>query len=127
MDVTLGGIAGMIAACAFLVLVGFMAVPLWKLGKTIDGLTETTKALADGTPPILDEAKGTVTSLNTELVKLGDITEDAASVTGRAREIAGDASQLSVLVTSTLAVPLIKLSAFSYGVRRAIASVRKKS
>ena len=127
MDVTLGGIAGMIAACAFLVLVGFMAVPLWKLGKTIDGLTETTKALADGTTPILDEAKGTVTSLNTELVKLGDITEDAASVTGRAREIAGDASQLSVLVTSTLAVPLIKLSAFSYGVRRAIASVRKKS
>ena len=126
MDVTLGGIAGLIAACAFLLAVGLLAYPIVKLGRLLDEASQTVRRLTDETAPILQEAKGTVTSVNTELVKLGTVTDDVANLSGRASDVANDASQLSSLVTSTIAGPLVKLSAFSYGVRRALASVRRK-
>ena len=126
MDVTLGGIAGLIAACAFLLAVGLLAYPIVKLGRLLDEASQTVRRLTDETTPILEEAKGTVTSVNTELVKLGTVTDDVANLSGRASDVANDASQLSSLVTSTIAGPLVKLSAFSYGVRRALASVRRK-
>lgn len=126
MDVTLGGIAGLIAALALLLLVGVIAVPIIKFGKTIDEATRAVRDLADGTTPLLQEAKGTVTGINTELVKLGTVTEDVAKVSGHASNVANDASQLSNLVASTIAGPLVKISAFSYGVRRAVASALGK-
>ena len=126
MEVTLGGVAGMIAACAFLLAVGLGVVPILKLGRLLDEATRSVRRLADGTTPILEEAKGTVTGVNTELVKLGTVTDDVANLSGRASDVANDASQLSSLVTATIAGPLVKLSAFSYGVRRAWASVRRK-
>ncbi len=126
MEVTLGGIAGLVAACALLILVGATAVLLVKVGKVVDELGSAVKELTVSGTPILHELKGTVVSVNDELVKVGVVTDDVAKVTGAATSVASDASQLSTLVAATLGGPLVKLSAFSYGVRRAIASVRKK-
>ena len=46
---SLGDVAGLIAAIAFVALVGFLAVPLWKLGRTFDAATASVKDLTDHT------------------------------------------------------------------------------
>ena len=55
-----------------------------------------------------------------------DITDDVAKVSGHATDIADNASQLTSLIAATIGGPLVKVSAFSYGVRRAIAATRGK-
>lgn len=125
MDVTLGGIAGLIAAIGLLILVGMAAVPLWKLGKVLDEVRSSVREVSDGAVPILVELKDTVVATNSELAKVGTVTDDVSKVTGHASTVADNAAQLSNLFAATLGGPLVKISAFSYGVRRAIAQARK--
>ena len=48
---TVGGVAGLIAALAFVLLVGALAYPLIKLGKVLDETRVTVRGLSDGTLP----------------------------------------------------------------------------
>ncbi|MCF4121839.1 DUF948 domain-containing protein [Antribacter sp. KLBMP9083] len=109
---TLGDVAGLIAAIAFVLLVGFLAVPLWKLGKVLDEARVSIRTVTDHSVPILDEAAGTVASANTQLVKVDTITTSAA-------QVSENVSALTGLYAATLGGPLVKVAAFSYGVRRA--------
>ena len=108
----LGDVAGLIAAIAFVLLVGFLAVPLWKLGKLLDEARSSVRDVTEHSVPILDEAASTVASANTQLVKVDTITTSAASVSE-------NVSALTGLYAATLGGPLVKVAAFSYGVRRA--------
>ena len=45
-------------------------------------------------------------TVNDELEKVGVVTDDVAKLSGHASSVANDASQLSSLVTSTVAGPL---------------------
>lgn len=58
----IGDIAGLIAAIAFVALVGLIAVPLIKLGKVLDAATTTIEEIAEHTIPILNESAATLTS-----------------------------------------------------------------
>jgi hypothetical protein len=110
----LGDVAGLIAAIAFVLLVGFLAVPLWKLGKLLDEARSSVRDVTEHSVPILDEAASTVASANTQLVKVDTITTSAASVSE-------NVSALTGLYAATLGGPLVKVAAFSYGVRQAFA------
>lgn len=123
---TIGTIAGLIIALAFLIGAVFFARFLSHLSGSINELTSALSALNSGITEAMPEVKRLVIAANGELEKVGVVTEDVAKLSGHATAVASDASQLSSLVTSTIAVPLVKLSAFSYGVRRAINSVRSK-
>lgn len=116
---TLGGVAGLIAAIALCFLVAFTAVPLFKLGRVLEELRLAVRDVGHNSVPILQELKGTVTATNNELEKLSLVTEDVSKVSGHATVVSENAANLSQLFAATLGGPLVKTAAFSYGVRKA--------
>ena len=108
-----GEIAGLIAAGAFVLLVVLLAIPLLKLGRTLDEATLAIRNANEGAVPILAEARTTLTQVNTQLDQVDGITRGVNSMTT-------NAAALTSIVSSTLGVPLIKVAAFTYGVRRTL-------
>jgi uncharacterized protein YoxC len=111
---SVGDVAGLIAALAFVLLVGVLAYPLVKLGKVLDETRLTVRGLSDGTLPLLTEVTTTVSTTNAQLVKVDTITTNVAHVST-------NVSALTSLFAATLGSPVVKVAAFSYGVRQAIA------
>lgn len=112
-----GEIAGLIAAAAFVLLVGFLAVPLVKLGRTLDETSRLVRGVTDGTVPLLSEVTTTVSSANAQLVRVDAITSNAQTVTTNAAALSG-------LVAATVGGPLVRVAAFTYGVRKALSARR---
>ena len=104
--------AGLIAALALVLLVLLLAVPLLKLGRTLDETTLTIRQVREQSQPILAQATTTVTHVNSNLERVDDITGNAANVSS-------NVAALTSVVAATLGSPLIKVAAFSYGVRSA--------
>ncbi|CEA08225.1 hypothetical protein BN1051_01563 [Arthrobacter saudimassiliensis] len=113
-----GDIAGLIAAGVFAVLVALLAVPVWKLGKVFDELRGAIRTLSDGTTPLIDEVTTTVSTTNAQLQKVDGISSNVS-------DASANISALSSLVAATVGQPLIKVSAFTYGVRSALAASGK--
>jgi uncharacterized protein YoxC len=111
---SVGDVAGLIAAIGFILLVGFLAVPLVKLGRVLDETRLTVRGLSEGTLPLLTEVTATVSSTNAQLVKVDTITTNAA-------QVSTNVSALTSLFAATLGSPVVKVAAFSYGVRQAVA------
>lgn len=122
---SVGEVAGLIAAIAAVALVAFCAVPLLKLGRVLEEVRLAVRDLGHNSVPILVELKGTVSATNEELSKLSLVTEDVSKVSSHATVVAENAAQLSTLFSSTLGGPLIKTAAFTYGVRQAVAGKKK--
>jgi uncharacterized protein YoxC len=118
--VTLGQIAGFVAALACVGLVVFLAVPLLKLGRVLDELRVTVRDLGQETVPILTELQGTVRATNEELSKLSLVTADVAKVSANASLVSDNAAQLSGIVNATVARPLVKTAALGHGLRQAV-------
>ena len=112
-----GDVAGLIAAIAFVLLVGLMAVPLLKLGKVLDETRTTIRGLSEDAHPLLTEVTATVSHTNEQLVKVDTITTNAAQVTT-------NVSALTALFAATLGSPVVKVAAFTYGVRSAMTGRR---
>ncbi|ACQ80267.1 conserved hypothetical protein [Beutenbergia cavernae DSM 12333] len=110
---SLGDIAGLVAALAFVALVAFMAVPLLKLGKVLDETRTTVARVTEQSIPIVDEAAETLRTANAQLAKVDTVTTSAA-------EIGTNVSALTTLVSATVASPLIKVASFSYAVRSVV-------
>ncbi|MGH3628402.1 MAG: DUF948 domain-containing protein [Sciscionella sp.] len=117
---TTGQIAGLIAACAFVLLVLLLAVPLIKLGRTLDEATVAIRKTHENTDPLFTGANTTLTHVNTQLERVDGITSNAKSVTG-------NVSALTSLFTATLGGPLVKTAALSYGVGKAVRARRRKA
>lgn len=113
-----GQIAALIAAGAFVVLVGLLAVPLIKMGRTLDEMSLAIRKASEETDPLLTGANTTVTQVNTQLERLNGITANAQSVTG-------NVSALTSLFTATLGGPLVRVAALSYGLSKAVRHRRK--
>jgi uncharacterized protein YoxC len=110
-----GEIAGLIAAVAFVLLVGVLAVPLVKLGGVLDETRSLIRGVSDETVPLLSEVTTTVTTTNAQLVRVDAITSNVQSATT-------NVSALTSLFAATLGSPVVKVAAFSYGVRSAMTS-----
>lgn len=110
---SISDLAGLIAAIAFAVLVIAVTVPMIKLGGVLKEVRKTVSEMTEHTTPILDEAATTVSQANAQMERIDTVTKAAA-------EMSQNASALTALTASTLGKPLIKLSAFSYGVRQAL-------
>ena len=113
-----GQVAALIAAGAFVVLVILLAVPLIKLGRTLDEMTLAIRKASEDTDPLLTGAHTTVSQVNTQLERLDGITASAQSVSG-------NVSALTALFTATLGGPLVRAAALSYGVSKAVQRRRK--
>ncbi len=115
-----GDIAGLIAAGVFAVLVAILAVPVFKLGRVFDEVRRTIATLSEGTTPLIDEVTATVSTTNAQLQKVDGISTNVSDATA-------NISALSSLLAATLGSPVIKVAAFSYGVRSAVAGRRAKT
>ncbi|MDR0431825.1 MAG: DUF948 domain-containing protein [Bifidobacteriaceae bacterium] len=111
----IGEIAGLAAAIGFLILIGLLALPIIKLGRVLDATRQSVQDLTEHTLPILDEASESVAGANTVLDRVDTITTSAA-------DVAQNVSALTALFAATLGSPMIKLAAFTYGVRNAFSS-----
>ena len=75
------------------------------------------ESISDGTTPLMDEVTATVSTTNQQLQKVDGISTNVSDATA-------NISALSSLVAATVGSPLIKVAAFSYGVRSAFAGRR---
>jgi uncharacterized protein YoxC len=110
---SVGDVAGLIAAIAFVLLVGALAIPLVKLGGVLDESRSMIKGVSDETVPLLSEVTTTVATTNAQLVRVDAITSNVQAATG-------NVSALTALLAATLGNPVVKVAAFSYGVRSAL-------
>lgn len=107
-----GGYAVLALAFGWIVLVAFVGFALVKLGGVFQSTTEMLDGVTEKTVPLLGEVTNTVVHVNLELERVDAITENVQNVTSN---VAG----LTTLFAATLGSPIVKVAAFSYGVRRA--------
>jgi uncharacterized protein YoxC len=112
-----GEIAALVAAIAFVLLVLLLAIPMLKLGRTLDEATLAMRKTQEGATPILAEAQQTLEQVNAQLVHLEGIARNVNSMTT-------NVAALTSVVSSTLGSPMIKAAAFTYGVRKTVAERR---
>jgi uncharacterized protein YoxC len=120
---SVGEIAALLAAAAFIALVALLAVPILKLGKAFDELTRTVSDLRNEhvakTAVTVDETNELLASANSQLHRVDAITSNAETVTS-------NVAAMSSLFAATLGGPLVRTAAFTYGVRRALADRRDR-
>jgi len=119
-----GEVAGLIVAVFWAVLVCFIGYVLIKLGNVVGETGKLVSGVTDETVPLLTEVRTSVIHVNTELERVDAITANVQTVTT-------NVSALTAVFAATLGSPVIKVAAFSYGVRRALtdrreADVRKR-
>ena len=117
---SVGEIAGLVAAIAFVVLVALLGVPLLKLGRVLEELRLTVRDVGHESVPILTELRGTVRATNEEIAKLGVVTEDVAKVTANASAVSNNAAQMSSIFSATVGGPLVKTAALTWGLRKGL-------
>jgi methyl-accepting chemotaxis protein len=83
------------------------------MGRLVEDLRHTVQDVSAETIPLLSEVTTTVSSTNAQLVRVDAITTNVQQVTT-------NVSALTALFAATLGSPLIKVAAFSYGVRQAM-------
>ena len=105
-----GQVAGLIVAVFFAIAVVVLSIILFKLGKVLEETQRLVAGITDKTVPLLGEVTTSVTHVNQELVRVDAITANVQSMTG-------NVSALTSLFAATLGSPIIKVAAFSYGVR----------
>ncbi len=107
-----GQVAALIAAVFFALLMLALCYLVLKLSKTVEETQKLVAGITDKTVPLLGEVTTSVVSVNKELVRVDAITANVQS-------ISGNVSALTSLFAATLGSPVIKVAAFSYGVRSA--------
>jgi len=122
--IDVGDLVGLIFAIAFALLALAMIWLLLRLRRTVDELTRLVGGITDKTVPLLSEVTTSVEHVNDQLVRVDAITGNVESITTNAKALTG-------LFSATLGGPLVKVAAFTYGVRRAAgkrheADVRKR-
>lgn len=126
-----GEIAALVAAGAFVLLVLVLAVPILRLRHTVDAATRAINDLNDRSGPLLGNVNTTIENVNTALgqvhTSLDGVNLQLAKVdamTGHAQQVTANVANLATVVSAAASNPLVKVAAFSYGVRKAAAKRR---
>lgn len=124
-------IAALIASGAFLMLILVLAVPILRLRHTVDAATRAINDLNERSGPLLGNANTTIENVNTALgqvhTSLDGVNLQLAKVdamTGHAQQVTANVANLATVVSAAASNPLVKVAAFSYGVRKASAKRR---
>lgn len=127
-----GEIAALIAAGAFAMLVLVLAVPILRLRHTVDAATRALNDVADQVGPLLGGVQQTVEGVNTTLgqvhISLDGVNKELErldTIVGHAQQVTANVANLATVVTAASANPLVKVAAFTYGVRKASAARRQ--
>jgi hypothetical protein len=118
--VSIGDVAGVIAALAFAYLVLRLGSLIGKTGKVVDEARIGVRGVSEQTVPLLSQVTDTVASTNEQIVRLDTITANVSSMTT-------NVSALTSLFAATLGSPVVKVAAFTYGVRSAMNGAGRRS
>ena len=99
-------------ALGWVVFVMFLGYVLVRLGQVLKSTEELVEGVTERTIPLLSEVTTSVVQVNGQL-------ERVDTITGHAATAASNVAALTSLFAATLGGPLVKVAAFSYGVRRA--------
>lgn len=114
-----GEIAVLILALMWAVLVLFICLKvLVPIGRVLKSAETSIDRHTEHTLPLISEVTTSVVNVNHELERVDAITENVQVITN-------NASSLVALFGATLGGPLIKVAAFSYGIRQAAAGRNK--
>ena len=111
--VSIGDIAGVIAALAFAYMVLRLGSVIGKAGKVLDETRIGVRGVSEQTVPLLSQVTDTVSSTNEQIVRLDTITANVSSMST-------NINALTSLFAATLGSPVVKVAAFTYGVRSAM-------
>ncbi len=117
---SIGDIAGVIAALAFAYLVLRLGSVIGKAGKVLDETRIGVRGVSEQTVPLLSQVTDTVASTNEQIVRLDTITANVSSMST-------NVNALTSLFAATLGSPVVKVAAFTYGVRSAMSGSGKRS
>jgi uncharacterized protein YoxC len=115
----LGGVAAIIGAVAWAVLVVFLGLVLVNVFRVLESTKMMIDDLRKETVPLLQEVTGTVSGVNKELDRVDGMVESAG-------HIVKSVERISTVVEATVSSPLIKVAAFGAGATRAMRKLRKK-
>jgi uncharacterized protein YoxC len=110
--ISVGDVVGLLFAFGFLLLVLFLCVVLLRLTRVLEETRVLVHGITDQTVPLLGQVTTSVVHVNEELVRVDKISANVQS-------ISANVSSLTALFAATLGSPVIKVAAFSYGVRKA--------
>jgi len=113
----LGGIAAIIAACAWGLLAIFLAIVLVNVFRLLESVKVTIDDMRRETVPLLGEVRVTVTDVNKELERV-DVTLDSVA------RISKSVERVTGLVEQAMSGPLVKLAAAGAGISRAVRRFR---
>ena len=113
-----GDIAAIIAACGFVLLVLFIAVPLFKLGAVLDESRISLRQASQDLTPLISELTETVQEANKQLAKVDVITTNVAEVTS-------NVSAVVALAASTVGAPLVKIAGIASSLRSVVLGKKK--
>jgi len=111
--VSVGDIAGVIAALAFAYLVLRTGSLIGKAGKVLDETRIGVHGVSAQTVPLLSQVTDTVASTNEHIVRIDTITANVSSMST-------NLNALTALFAATVGSPVVKVAAFTYGVRSAM-------
>jgi len=118
--VSIGDVAGVIAALAFAYLVLRLGGLIGKAGKVLDETRVGVRGVSQQTVPLLSQVTDTVASTNEQIVRIDTITANVSSMST-------NLNALTSLFAATLGSPVVKVAAFTYGVRSAMNGSGKRS
>lgn len=118
-----GQLAALIAAAFFAVLACVAMVVLLRFGRLISGVTRMVTEYRDRADQLIEQAQEAVDRTNEQLVRTDAITASMDQVTANMAELSGHVSALAGVargISSAATAPLTGMSAFLYGLRRAM-------
>lgn len=118
-----GQVAALIAAGFFAVGMCAAVFVLLKLGRLISEATRMLSDYRDSAGRLVDRAQAAVDRTNEQLARTDSITASMDEVTANMAELSGHVSALAGLahgISAGLGAPLLRVSAFVYGIRRAV-------
>jgi len=119
-----GQAAALIAAGFFAIGVCAVVFVLFRLARLISVANRVVADYGDRASTLIERAQAAVDRANEQLALTDSITANMDDVTANMAELSGHVSALAGLargVSGGLGIPLLRASAFAFGVRRAIA------
>ena len=118
-----GQLAALIAAGFFAVLACVAMVVLLRFGRLVSAVTRMVTEYRDRADLLIEQAQEAVDRTNEQLVRTDAITASMDQVTANMAELSGHVSALAGLargISSAATAPLTGVSAFMFGLRRAM-------
>lgn len=122
-----GGIAAIIAASAFLIISVAIAYAVVRLGRAIDEVGASVKAITQDTTPLLEEATTTVRLVNGPLQSVNNITKAAEDLTVKLSGAASNFVEKNGLALKVLGTVVSAATSKHRGKKSSSGSAKKSS